>query len=84
MVSPGREHLAGQFPAVARWVQGYGLIEIGGQDGFVVRALDSGSVVFEDSKAGTLAEALAALERGLARWFKGRGIEVEPVDRRQE
>ena len=47
------------------------------QDGFVVRALDSGGLVFEDNQAGTLAEALAALEKGLARWFEEQGVEVE-------
>jgi hypothetical protein len=31
--------------------------------------------VFEDDKPRTLAEALVALERGLARWFKDEGIE---------
>jgi hypothetical protein len=84
MVSPGRGHVAEQFPAVARWVQGYGRIEIGQQEGvgFVVRALDSGGLVFEDTKAETLAEALTALEKRLARWFKDEGIEVEPA--RQE
>jgi hypothetical protein len=31
--------------------------------------------VFEDNKPGTLAEAMAALEHGLARWFKDEGLE---------
>jgi hypothetical protein len=31
----------------------------------------------EDDKPGTLAEAAAALVKGLARWFKAQGIEVE-------
>jgi hypothetical protein len=86
IVSPGRGHVAEQFPAVARWVQGYGHIEIGDQEGvgFVIRALDCGGLVFEDTKAETLAEALTALEKGLARWFKDEGIEVEPADRRQQ
>jgi hypothetical protein len=79
MVSPGRGHVAEQFPAVARWVKGYGHIEIGEQEGlgFVVRALDSGGLVFEDTKAETLAEAMASLERGLAEYFKREGIELE-------
>lgn len=65
------------FPAIAKWVQGYGHIEIGDQEsfGFVVRALEYGGLVFEDDKAGTLAEAMAALEKGLAEWFKEEGIE---------
>ena len=60
------------FPAIARYVRSYGHIEIGDQDGFgfVVRALDYGGLVFEDEKSRTLAEAMAALEEGLARWFE--------------
>jgi hypothetical protein len=71
MVSPGRGHVAKQFPAMAQWVQGYGHNEIGELEGIglVVRALDSGGLVFEDNKAETLAEAMAALEKGLAKWF---------------
>ena len=67
------------FPAVAKWVQSYGHIEIGDQEGFgfVVRALDCGGVVFEDDKPDTLAEAMAALEMGLAKWFKEQGIDLE-------
>jgi hypothetical protein len=65
------------FPAIAKWVEGYGHIEIGDQEGFgfVVRALDYGGLAFEDNKPGALAEAMAALEHGLARWFKDEGIE---------
>ena len=60
-------------------MQGYGHIEIGDQEGFgfVVRALDYGGLVFEDDKPRTLAEAMAALEIGLRKWFKEQGIEVE-------
>jgi len=59
------------FPAIARFVQDCGHIEIGDQDGvgFIVRALDYGGMVFEDSKPRTLTEAMAALERGLDQWF---------------
>jgi hypothetical protein len=65
------------FPAIAKWVGGYGHIEIGDQEGFgfVVRALDYGGLVFEDDKPNTLAEALATLEGGLTDWFKEQGIE---------
>jgi hypothetical protein len=65
------------FPATAKWVQGYGHIEIGDQEGFgfVVRAIDYGGVVFEDDKPNTLAEAMAALEKGLAEYFEREGIE---------
>ena len=67
------------FPAIARWVRGYGHIEIGDQEmfGFVARALDHGGLVFEDDRPDTLAEALASLERGLAEYFKREGIELE-------
>ena len=66
------------FPAVAQWVRD-GHIEIGDEEGFgfVVRALDYGGLVFEDDRPNTLAEALAALEIGLTKWFKEQGIEVE-------
>ena len=32
---------------------------------------------FEDDRPGTLAEAMASLERGLAKWFAEQGVEVE-------
>lgn len=65
------------FPAVAKWVQGCGHIEIGDQEdfGFTVRAIDYGGMVFEDDKAETLAEAMAALEHGLTEHFEREGIE---------
>ena len=58
------------FPAIAQWVRGYGHIEIGDQEmfGFVARALDYGNLAFEDDRPDTLAEALAALEKGLPDW----------------
>jgi hypothetical protein len=60
------------FPNVAEWVQGCGWIEIGDQDwqGFVVRALDAGGLVYEREGCKTLAEALVALEKGLEQWFE--------------
>lgn len=64
------------FPAIARWVRGYGHVEIGDQEsfGFVVRALDYGGLVFEDDRPDTLAEAMAALEKGLTEYFEREGI----------
>jgi hypothetical protein len=41
----------------------------------VVRALDYGGMVFEDDRAETLAEAMAALEKGLTGYFEREGIE---------
>ena len=78
MLSPGSAHVAEQFPAVASWIQGYGHIEIGDQEGFgfLVRALDYGGLVFEDNKPRTLAEALAVLENGLRKWFDEQGIDL--------
>jgi hypothetical protein len=66
------------FPAIAQWVRD-GHVEIGDQEGFgfVARALDYGGIVFEDDRPGTLAEAMGALEKGLRKWFKEEGIELE-------
>ena len=66
------------FPAIAMWVKSYGHIEIGDEEGFgfVARALDYGGMVFEDDRPSTLAEAMAALEMGLAKWFDEEGIEL--------
>jgi hypothetical protein len=81
MVKPTAEQQSVEqmFPAIAQWVRGYGHIEIGEQEmfGFVARALDYGNLAFEDDKPDTLAEALASLERGLAKWFEEQGVEVE-------
>jgi len=76
--TPEQEKVEELFPALAKWVHGYGHIEIGDQEtfGFVVQALDYGGVVFEDDRPSTLAEATAALEKGLTEWFKEQGIEV--------
>ena len=65
--------------AVAQWVWGYGHIEVGDQEmfGFVARALGYGGLAFEDDKPDTLAEAMAALERGLAEFFEREGIDLE-------
>lgn len=65
------------FPAIAKWVNGYGHIEIGDQDGFgfIVRALSYGGLVFESKKPKSFAEAMAALEKALADYFEEQGIE---------
>ena len=67
------------FPAIARYVRGYGYIEIGDQEsfGFVVRAIGYGGLDFEDDTPDTLAEAMAVLEAGLARWFEEQGVELD-------
>ena len=43
----------------------------------VVRAMDYGGLAFEDDKPRTLAEAIAALEIGLSKWFRQQRIEVK-------
>lgn len=75
--TPSSTDVEKSFPAIAKWVGGYGHIEIGDQEGFgfLVRAIDYGGVVFEDDKTNTLAEAMAALEKGLAEYFEREGIE---------
>jgi hypothetical protein len=67
------------FPAIAKYVSGYGYIEIGDQEsfGFVVRAMGYGGLDFEDDKADTLAEAMAVLEAGLTKWFEEQGIKTK-------
>ena len=65
--------VAEMFPAISKFVQDCGYIEIGDLYGcgFIVTAEDYDGVrVFEDDKPGTLVEAMAALEQGLDRWFK--------------
>ena len=56
------------FPTIAEFVRTQGWIEIGDQDGvgFIVRALDYGGLVYESRRPTTLAEAMKALERGIA------------------
>jgi hypothetical protein len=80
MAEPTEEQVGVEkmFPAIARWVDGYGHIEIGDQEGFgfVVRALDYGGLVYEDDKPDTLAEAMASLERGLSDYFKQERIDL--------
>jgi len=60
------------YPNIAEWVQGCGWIDIGDQDwqGFVVRALGEGGLIYEEEGCRTLAEAMAALEKGLEEWLQ--------------
>lgn len=61
-----------QFPSIGEWVQQSGWIEVGRrkEGGFVARALDDNGMVFENNGNKTVAEAMAALEEGLAGRFK--------------
>jgi hypothetical protein len=72
MLSPRPVHVGKQFPAIGAWVQESGWIEVGRrkEGGFVARALDDNGLVFENNISNTLAEAMAALEDGLAGRFK--------------
>ena len=77
--SPMQAKVETMFLAIEKWVREYGWIEIGVQElfGFVARALHEGGVQVEDDRPDTLAEALAALEAGLTRWFEERGVEPD-------
>ncbi len=70
--------LATMYPAIAKWVRRGGWIEIGEQEqfGFVVRALDAGGLVFEDTEARTLDEGMTALERGISEQVDDIGVGV--------
>ena len=77
--SDEQAEVATMFPAIARYVRGFGFIEIGEQEGFgfVVRAQGCGGLDFEGQGPDTLAEAMAVLEAGLARWFEEQGVDLE-------
>ena len=80
MTKPTKEQMKVEsiFPAIAKYVRGYGYVEIGDQEsfGFVVRALGYGGLDFEDDTPETLAEAMAVLEAGLSKWFEEQGVEL--------
>ncbi len=68
------------YPNVSRWIKEHGWIEIGQQDdfesdGFTVRAIDGGGLVWDAGDAAikyrsNLDQAFQVLEAGLAEWFK--------------
>lgn len=64
-----------QYPNVAKWVNGYGWIEMGETEGqgFQIRALDAGDLIYEDTDCDSFAGAMQALETGLGAWFKEQG-----------
>ena len=71
MLSPRPVHVGKEFPVIGVWVQESGWIEVGRrkEGGFVARALDDSGLVFENNISKTLAEAMTALEEGLAGRF---------------
>jgi hypothetical protein len=77
--SPEQSKVETMFPAIARYVRGYGFFEIGDQEGFgfVVRAIGYGGIDFDDDTPETLAEAMSVLEARLIRWFEEQGVEIE-------
>jgi hypothetical protein len=61
------------YPRVARWVQGYGWIELGHDDmgRSFVRALDDGGLVWEGAASyACIDDALQALDAALATWLR--------------
>ncbi len=92
MRSPGKVEptveqakVAEMFPALSRFVQDCGFIEIGDLDGcgFIVTAEDyEGVRVFEDDNLSTLVEALAALEKELSMWFGKKDGKLTAVARK--
>jgi hypothetical protein len=71
-LTPEEARIEDLYPAIAEFVRSQGHIEIGDQQGigFVARALNHGGVVFDGPRAKTLAEAMTALEVGIADWFE--------------
>ena len=60
------------YPHLARWVDAYGWVEIGHDEGSrsFVRALDEGGTVWEgEASYPTLAAALAAVDAGIGQWL---------------
>jgi hypothetical protein len=60
-----------QYPNIAEWIDGGGLIEIG-PDGYTssfIRAIDEGGTIWDSSEDyATLDDALRALDDGLKAW----------------
>ncbi len=81
IVKPTRDQMKVEsiFPAIAKYVRGYGYVEVGDQEsfGFVVRALGYGGLDFEDDTPETLTEAMAVLDAGLSKWFEQQRIELD-------
>jgi hypothetical protein len=78
MLSPRPADVGRRYPAIGKWAWESGWIEVGRRKeaGFVARALDDGGLVYENSSSNTLAEALAALEQGLAERFRDREADL--------
>jgi hypothetical protein len=70
--APERPAVEELYPTIAEYICTRGHIEIGDQEGFgfCAKALDYGGLVFETKKVKSLAEAMTALERGIADWVE--------------
>ncbi len=71
---PSPDSFEGRYPHIASWVQDGG-IEVGRDEGgpSFVRALDSGGLAWEGKGSyGSIDEALAALDAGIAQWLEER------------
>ena len=62
-----------RYPALTRWVQGAGWLEVGrvGWSRSLIRALDEGGLIWEGGQtAPTVSAALADAETTLTAWFR--------------
>ncbi|MBV8608302.1 MAG: hypothetical protein JO034_12685 [Singulisphaera sp.] len=76
---PNPPSLGQVYPAIARWVSGYGWVEFGidGLDRPFIRALDEGGRVWEgEGKYETLDQALQAMEAGLTEFMREQGFDT--------
>jgi len=72
-VPPERATPEESYPALSRWVQHFGWLELGRVDwsASLVRALDEGGMVWEGGgSASSLCAALAEAELALGAWFR--------------
>ena len=61
------------YPALSRWVQHFGWLELGKVywTGSLIRVLDEGGLIWEGgAPAGDLSEALTEAEAALSAWFR--------------
>lgn len=68
-----QEPFAQAYPNVARWVRGYGWIEMGEDlpGNTFIQALDEGGLVWEgEATYPTVDDALRALDAALAKWMR--------------
>ena len=77
MKEKSRETIFAQtYPAITRWVEDQGWVEIGVNEysTSLARALDAGGLVWESNgEEKTVDEALQALEKVLQEWFEQNG-----------